>query len=537
MNQNLYSENHGNYSFRLYGTPSEFSPVCKPVYAAYALVCFLFGYLFIRWLGMSSLGLSAFLFVGGFSVFSLIVLLVEYIPKKRRASLFSVLLLAVNSLLSAVFLTAPGETVTVLTLLFEVLSYPIWYYITFGASEKIINDTFFYDVIKAVFVMPFGSFISIFPALTAPVRKGKAGKLIAYILLGIAIAVIPGIIIIALLSDADPAFGKLIAEMAAAIFGDSFYNAVLNFYTLVFSIPVSMYLFGMIFSNCEKRYGYILSEDSKKAHSESMSRLPVLVVGSALIPLCLIYVLFFFSQLGYYTDAFQKIIPNGYTAAEYAKSGFFQLCAVASINLFVILFASLFSRKNASKQSTAIRVLNIVLSVITLILIATAARKMILYIELYGFTRLRVLTSWFMLLLSAIFLFIIIRQFKTSFNVVLSSGIAFIVMFSALCFVNVDARIAELNVSMYQNGTLASCDVDSFYDLSYSAAEYVIPLLSDKNADVASKARDYLEDQADRIENGFYTPYGWKDYTASLLRVSKKLSDALGRDIVIGSKT
>lgn len=173
----------------------------------------------------------------------------------------------------------------------------------------------------------------------------------------------------------------------------------------------------------------------------------------------------------------------------------------------------MFSKKNSSKQSAAIRILNVILSAFTLILIATAVRKMILYIELYGFTRLRVLTSWFMLLLSVIFLFIIIRQFKASFNAVLSSSIAFIIMFTVLCLVNVDARIAELNVSMYRNGTLTTCDIDSFYELSYSAAEYVIPLLSDENTEVASSARSYLEYQADCIEKGYYTSNGWKDYT------------------------
>lgn len=140
-------------------------------------------------------------------------------------------------------------------------------------------------------------------------------------------------------------------SISDSVFGSSISEIILNFYIIVFSVPVAMYIFGMIYSNTEKRYSHILNEASKRNHAESMSRLPVLMVCSALIPLCLIYILFFISQIGYYIDAFQKIIPSGYTAAEYARSGFFQLCAVASINLFVILFASVFSKKNSSKQS------------------------------------------------------------------------------------------------------------------------------------------------------------------------------------------
>lgn len=125
MNHIYNSESQGNYSFKLCDAPSEPSPVYKPLHSVYALICFIFGYLFIRWLGMSSLGFSAFLFVGGFSIFSLVVMLVEYIPKKRKASLFFRSALADKFSPFRCFPDCSRRTITFFTLLFEVLSYLI----------------------------------------------------------------------------------------------------------------------------------------------------------------------------------------------------------------------------------------------------------------------------------------------------------------------------------------------------------------------------------------------------------------------------
>lgn len=92
----------------------------------------------------------------------------------------------------------------------------------------------------------------------------------------------------------------------------------------------------------------------------------------------------------------------------------------------------------------------------------------------------------------------------------------------------------KLNVRLYQDGVLPTCDVGAFYSLSYSAAEYVIPLLSDENEEIASAAEQYLRYQAESIESGYRTPHGKRDYTPALLRLRDRLSGVLGREIVIG---
>ena len=113
--------------------------------------------------------------------------------------------------------------------------------------------------------------------------------------------------------------------------------------------------------------------------------------------------MFFISQAGYFLSAFTNSLPEGFTYADYARRGFFELFAIALINLGVTCFMSLFSKKAGREKPFALKFYSVMISVFTLILIATAMSKMIMYINRYGLTALRFYTSWFMVLLAMIF--------------------------------------------------------------------------------------------------------------------------------------
>ena len=97
------------------------------------------------------------------------------------------------------------------------------------------------------------------------------------------------------------------------------------------------------------------------------------------------------------------------TYAEYARHGFFELCAVTAINLAVIFAAKLLSQEGRGKL---LRIEVILLSVFTLALTVIDLSKMVLYIQSYGLTRLRIYTSIFMVFLFIVFLIILLRQVR-----------------------------------------------------------------------------------------------------------------------------
>lgn len=524
--------------------PNRLPPYPPPVYACpppptvytpaqgiFALLTLPFGYLFSRWVLRA--GNAAFLYVLLFATFSLGVLLITHLPSKKRPRPAAVVLLTVNTLLSGVYLVSPPSSVTTVTTLFEIVSFLLFYLYAFSNAENSpLGDGMPLDLIKAVFVLPFVSFIRIFPAIFSLFQNKKAGRTLGLILLGIAIAVIPSAFVITLLRQADAAFGNLMKRIGAFLFGSNPVEVFLNFGSFLFSIPVSMYLFGAVYSGWEGKQRDTLNLASQKRIAASVSVVPVTVTVSAILPLCLIYLLFFFSQLGYYVDAFSGLVPEGFTTAEYARSGFFQLCAVSAINLAMITAASLFAKKKEGQQTLPIRILNVILSVFTLVLIATALRKMILYIGLYGFTRLRVLTSIFMIFLGLVFLFLVIRQITPKCNVVLLSAVAGTVLLGTVGFCDLDARIAQSNLILYQTGVLETCDIHAFYDLSYTAAEYAIPLLEDEDAELATEARRYLKHCARLISEGTYAS-DWRSETPSLHRIASLLSEALNEEVTV----
>ena len=112
----------------------------------------------------------------------------------------------------------------------------------------------------------------------------------------------------------------------------------------------------------------------------------------------------------------------------------------------------------------------------TIILIATALSKMMMYINEYGLTQLRVYTSWFMVLLAMVFVMIIIKQFCFSFHIARWLTAVFTVMFALLCFSRPDALIADYNISMYNSGKLEELDTTALLDMSDDAVLEVVKM-------------------------------------------------------------
>ena len=151
---------------------------------------------------------------------------------------------------------------------------------------------------------------------------------------------------------------------------------------------------------------------------------------------------------------------------------FFELCGVAMINLAVLGGVRLFTVKKGEKPVRPLVVFSVLLSAETLLLIVTALSKMVLYIQQYGLTLLRVYTSWFMVLLFIVFAIVIVAQFRRV-NLAKALVLAFSICFLLLCYSNVDGLIARYNIGRYQAGTLDSVDLEALYATPEASLPYV----------------------------------------------------------------
>jgi hypothetical protein len=133
----------------------------------------------------------------------------------------------------------------------------------------------------------------------------------------------------------------------------------------------------------------------------------------------------------------------GLTYAEYAHQGFGQLMVAAALTLAVIALAR--------RDGPALKLLLGLLCALTLVVLASALKRLGIYEEAFGFTRLRLLAHAAILWLGALFVLVVATgaanrgRWLPRGTVALSAGAAL-----AFALVNPDGRIAAHNVARYE---------------------------------------------------------------------------------------
>lgn len=119
-----------------------------------------------------------------------------------------------------------------------------------------------------------------------------------------------------------------------------------------------------------------------------------------------------------------------------------------------------------------------------------------LYIDSYGLTRKRVYASWFMLLLAAIFVAVLIRQFIRKIPLVATVVVICLIFFGGIVLPNVDGAIADYNVEAYLSGELDSVDVESLAEYGASAVPALVRLrdsLGEEDAELREQVQNKLK--------------------------------------------
>jgi hypothetical protein len=126
----------------------------------------------------------------------------------------------------------------------------------------------------------------------------------------------------------------------------------------------------------------------------------------------------------------------GLTYAEYARSGFAQLLAVAVLTFAVLAAGRRWARPH--------RALEVALCLLTLVVLASALRRLGLYEETYGFTRLRFAAHAGLLYLGALFALVLFTRAPQALVAVTAAAVL------AFALSDPERRIAEHNVARYE---------------------------------------------------------------------------------------
>ena len=316
--------------------------------------------------------------------------------------------------------------------------------------------------IRAIFSAVFGAIGSIgdpFADVSCYQKesKGKARSRFLYVLIGLLISV--------------PLLGFVLVMLCSA--DAVFYSIIQNIHWDVSDIAgcVVTFLFAFFAGYCGLRYlgkGTIdKAEKPQKQHEP-------LIAETVLWLLSIVYIFFCAIQVVYLFGGRMKL-PDGYTYAEYAREGFFQLLVVCILNLLIVLFVL----KHFEKRPV-IKALLTVISCCTYVMVASSAFRMTLYVQNYYLSFLRVLTFWMLLVIALILAGIMIQIYKSDFPLFRYGMVVFAVCYLVLSFGRPDYWIAQYNLNISQN---EKEDIDHWY-------------LTTLSTDAASVIKQYVEEQA-----------------------------------------
>ena len=306
------------------------------------------------------------------------------------------------------------------------------------------------------------------------------------------------LVIIFLLSSADSVFGSIFSDFTKAISKMLEIKTINDLIGRIFVIAlVFIYISGFIitFSKSEKQEE--MEENTKGI------KLSDLTIKMLLVSLNIIYLLFSIIQFKYLFMNLGRTSDFDY--ATYARTGFFQLMFVSFIN-FALLHIG---KKNGENN----KFLKITLIIFTIIIVLSAAFRMYLYEQEYGYTYLRLFVYFTLmteiLVLISIFVSICgkkIDTFKTTIQII-------VVMYVALNFINIDKIIARNNIDKYLVD-IENESIDFYYLREMTRTDSIeekLRILNKSEEGLSAEANEYLTNLKSSVRTDlrwYKTQYG-----------------------------
>ena len=273
-------------------------------------------------------------------------------------------------------------------------------------------------------------------------RRGAPGRL-GPVLRGAVLGSLLLLVFGSLFASADRAFARIVTDLLLP-------NVDLGL------VPARLIVFGvtLVGSGALILSGrrYALAADGDVSVSEPTRRLGRTEWLTALTLLDLLFVGFVLVQVTVLFAGHPYVLATeGVTYAEYARQGFFQLLAVGALTLAVIAGAVRWARREGSRDTLLLRLLLGTLSLLTLVILASALRRLNLYEDAYGLTQLRLSVHATILWMAGIFVLLLVAgaTMRTSWlpRVAVLFTAAGLVVFT---LVNPDGIVAARNVARFE---------------------------------------------------------------------------------------
>lgn len=269
---------------------------------------------------------------------------------------------------------------------------------------------------------------------------------------GIIISIPLLIVLISLLSSSDPLFGEI------------FKSIRIDIASIIRRITISAALLQGFIGACVFCVGYCFLSRLKFKEIKRSRKIKryfnIDTVNTVLIMVNILYAFFTFIQINSLFIRYSGILSAA-KYSEYARKGFFELVLVVVINIFIILIS-----QSRVKPNNLTKILNTIMTIISMGMTISSMYRMNLYITQYGLTRLRFITSIFMMfiLVSLIFISVSLCKRVNLFKYIILVGSVFYVLMN---FANMDKLIANYNLNKVQG----EIDIKYLTSLSKDSSE------------------------------------------------------------------
>lgn len=274
------------------------------------------------------------------------------------------------------------------------------YYVLVRSGRLLEGETgrfFILDGMNALIIFPFKRlFLRIqvlWDTVAYAIRPGKKGN--AYGRFGAIAAVLIAVLLfwsaLALLSSADATFDRVLGGLLQRIRIDHMGEWVLR---LIISLPIGAYLYALVVGTQRENPALLEKRGRSICNGvTALRRAPSGLWTGLMGGFVLLYMVFFGIQGGYLFGAFAHTLPADFTVAQYARQGFFELCWIVGLN-FTLLAAVMVSASQPLRAHRPAQIMATILLAQSVLFAVIAFSKLYLYISCFGFTPLRLQSTW-----------------------------------------------------------------------------------------------------------------------------------------------
>lgn len=306
-------------------------------------------------------------------------------------------------------------------------------------------------------------FIMYAPKLAVRGLEERKSATIRKVLIGVAISFPLLFVIVNLLVSADQQFGNLLGTIPRWLLALKIEEEVLRTIAIII---YTLVIFGLlqVLMTKQPMPAETLTQKEKMAW-DSVISLTVLTL------LNIVYLLFVIVQFQYF---FSETLKEGYTYAEFARRGFFELLFVTLLNLLIISTIVTYVEKSAKFLTLVIRGLLSLLVFFSGVMLYSAFIRLFMYEEAYGFTFARVLAHSFMIFLLVILCYSLIRIWMDRLSLVRFYIISAIIFYTLVNTIQLDQFVVERNLERYSE--TGKIDIYYLNSLSYEGVVGLVEL-------------------------------------------------------------